>query len=230
MKAASTIIVYFTGQLGDTLVTLPAMRALRAAFPESDFVLLTAQNSGKGVSPWDVLGPTSLFVDVLFYEPINDKFQSLPKLLQLARRIRKVRPKAFFYLRDPHWESRDRDRFFFRRICGVSSCHGLEGHIREEFGTRDSFGALKRYPKETDYWLDLVRSWGIPVPAGSEAVFQLPISDNDRSRVQGYWTEANIDPDAVPIAICPGSNMPSKRWAYDNYKEEIGRASCRERV
>ena len=61
------ILVFRVGQLGDSLVALPAIRAIRAAHPGAQLVLLTDRQRGTAsVTSWDVFGPTGLFDAVAF--------------------------------------------------------------------------------------------------------------------------------------------------------------------
>jgi heptosyltransferase-3 len=222
-KPSSSIIIYRTGQLGDTLVSLPAMRAIRNAYPHQELVLLTDQQPGKGfVSSWEVLETTRLFAKVLFYTPPTGRLVDWLSLVKLIRQIRQCKPEALFCLRDPHWNHSRRDRIFFQRFCGVPHCYGVDAQIYQNFGRRDASGNLIHYPREADFLLGIVAEAGIPVPELGAAEFALPISDKERSRIDALWSEKGIANDGLIIGMAPGSKMPAKRWPLERFIE-VGR-------
>ena len=66
---APTVLIYRIGQLGDTLVAMPAIHAIRQNYPRHRLALLTDRHTGSNgyVSSWDVLCPTGWFDEVLFF-------------------------------------------------------------------------------------------------------------------------------------------------------------------
>lgn len=216
------ILVYRTGQLGDTLVALPAMRAIRAAYPEAEMILLTDSHPGKGfVSSWDVLEATGIFSEVMFYIPPRSGPLDWIRFLNLAARIRSKTPEAVFYLRDPRRHHGRRDRFFFQTMCGIANCFGLEASGEDAFGSRDESGSLARLPREGDSLLEMIGNAGVSVPRFGAEEFGLPVSAVERRRVDALWLEESISDDTPVIAMCPGSKMAAKRWPLDRF-ERVG--------
>jgi heptosyltransferase III len=206
--------------LGDTLVSLPAMRAIRNAYLHHDLILLTDQHPGKGfVSSWEVLKATRLFAKVLFYTPPSDRLVGWLSIFDLARQIRQCRPEALFCLRDPHWNHALRDRFFFQVLCGIPNCYGVAPQMYQVFGRRDPSGKLIRYPREADFLLEVVSGAGISVPAPGTAEVALLLSHKERSRIDLLWGEKDISDEALVIGIGPGSKMPAKRWPLERFIE-----------
>lgn len=215
-----TIIVYRTGQLGDTLVSLPAIRAIHKSYPNHKFVLLTDRQSVKGyVSSWEVLEATKIFSEALFYRPPSGDFAGWASLIELARQIRRRKPEALFSLRDPHWNHERRDRFFFQKICGVRSYYGLSSQTKNIFGRRDSSGHLISYKREADCLLEIVASAGIPIGSIDKAAFALPLSDKERLRVDFLLHEKGLTNRMPIIGMAPGSKMPAKRWPLERFIE-----------
>ena len=217
---SKSILVYRPGQLGDTLVSLPAMRAIRRAFPRHELILLTDQHPGKGfVSSWEVLEATQLFARVLFYTPPANGAKNWLPLFQLARRIRQHRPEALFCLRDPHWNHARRDRFFFQTLCRIPLCYGVAAQAYQHFGRRDRSGNLIRYQRDADFLFSIVRSAGVAVPEPGSAAFTLPLSDRERSRIDALWSEKKISDESLLLGVAPGSKMPAKRWPLERFVE-----------
>ena len=217
------ILIYRTGQLGDTLVALPAMRAIRDAYPDSELILLTDYHPGRGfVSSWDILESTGLFSEVMFYTPPRGGPLDWVRFLGLAARIRSRKPDALFCLRDPRRHHGRRDRFFFQTLCGIANCVGMEGPERYGFGSRGESGNLARLPREGDRLLEVIGNAGIPVAGSGNGQIRLPISGIERRRVGALWLEENISDDGPVIAFCPGSKMAAKRWPLGRF-EQAGR-------
>lgn len=221
------ILVYRTGQLGDTLVSLPAMRVIRGAYPDAELILLTDYHPGKGfVSSWDILEATGFFSEVMFYTPPSSGPGDWLRFFRLAARIRSRKPDTLFYMRDPRRHHSYRDRFFFQRMCGIANCFGLEPFEEQVFGSRDQAGNLARLPREADRLLEMVGRAGVPVPRSAEAEPGLPIFSKERGSVDSLWLEENIAFDDPVIGMCPGSKMSAKRWPLERF-EQVGRELLR---
>ena len=110
------ILIFRTGQLGDTLVAMPAMDAIRKQHPDSRLVLLTDMHSkNKGfVSSWHVLKDFDWFDDVIFYKPQMGMIKKILGAISLISRIRALAPFKVYNLSHKrsfiqYW----RDSFFF---------------------------------------------------------------------------------------------------------------------
>ena len=104
-----SILVFRVGLLGDTLVALPAIEAIRERFPHHALVLLTSRPADPGwVSTWDVLRETGWFEEVICYEPAPRSAASLAALARMALALRRARFDHVFALaplRHP-WQTR----------------------------------------------------------------------------------------------------------------------------
>jgi ADP-heptose:LPS heptosyltransferase len=217
-----TILVFRIGQLGDTLESVPAVRAIRAAHPEDALVLLTDRHAASGaVTAWDVLGATGLFAGVR-YLPIP----ATPlDYLALAKQIRRLAPHRLYYLPPmprTRWQV-ERDRFFFRYICGISDIVGLRA--TGTYPVRDREGKLVRLEKESARllaWIaaDLPRVPTDLIDAG------LQPDDKERLRAKSIVEGAGFSGCRL-IAFGPGSKMQAKTWPEDRY-ETVGRELLRE--
>lgn len=210
------ILVFRVGQLGDTLISLPAIAAIRRRHPDHRLVLLTEnQPTGSGnVSAWDVLEPTGWFVDVMYYTPVQNIFQKIMTMADLARRIRALHPKMIYDLapeRTAH-QSR-RDQFFFRRIAGISNYSG-GGFLAKP--PKNAEGVLPRIDPE---WRRLLRVIGAESNAGN---FRLEVPASEQQRVQDLLQGAGLSAGDRLLAIGAGSKMPAKRWSFDRFCE-LGR-------
>src|SRR5262249_48701784 len=122
-----SVAVFRIGQLGDTVVALPAITAVRNLYPDSKIILITNRHSGSGfVSSWEVLKETAVFSDVLFYDDAKPLPQKWFALLSLAWKIRRWNPTTLFYLSPfPRYGVQImRDHMFFHWICGIKHSYG----------------------------------------------------------------------------------------------------------
>ena len=220
------------GQLGDTVVALPAMAGIRKRYQDSKIILITNRNDGHGfVSSWELLRETGIFSEVLFFEKAKCGLDKWIGLLTLAWRIRRLNPTTFFYLSPfPRYRTQIwRDRIFFRWISGIKHAYGLEA-TDKLLRLRDSHGRLAAIPSEADRLLSIVdRTVGRPHPFPLKAVkFEIPISQGERDRITQLWNEARLpQPNGIVVGIGPGSKMPSKRWPIDRFIE-VGRFLLKE--
>jgi heptosyltransferase-3 len=216
-SAPRNVLVFRTGQLGDTIVSLPAIHAIRARYPHHRIVLLTpVQPQGNFVSPLEILGATKIVSEVVTYTPPSNRPATCIHHLALALKIRRLKPEAFFYLRDfPHKNIR-RDKFFFKVLAGIHNAYGLAG-CKYVFGDRDATGSLVRYPREVDRLLEIVSMADADVGVCDEVNFAIPITNKESTRIDMLFQE--ISADQLLVAFGPGSKMPSKRWPLDRFIE-----------
>jgi heptosyltransferase-3 len=216
---SKNILVFRTGQLGDTIVSLPAIQAIRDLYPEHRLVLLTpVQRDSNLVSPLDLLAPTKLFSEILYYKPPSAGFRSWTAWIALGVKLRRLKPEAFFYLRDYPHRHVFRDKVFFKVLAGIKTSYGLEAS-KYHFGARDTSGKLLRFPTEVERLLDIVNGNGQGGAVSNSVKFAIPNSDNESSRVNSLWREMAIRPCETVIGFGPGSKMPAKRWPLDRFIE-----------
>lgn len=213
---ARCILVFRIGQMGDTLISMPAISVIRRRHPGHRLVLLTETQppSSGNVSAWNVLQPTGWFDDVMFYAPAKNAAQQLTIMLSLAYRIRALRPEMIYDLA-PERTGRQarRDRFFFRRLAGVSDYRG--GGFMEK-PPKNAQGVLPRIKPE---WKRLMRVIG----AETESIdFQWRLPDDEARCAREYIEREGIGEGVRILAVGPGSKMPAKRWPLERFRE-LGR-------
>jgi ADP-heptose:LPS heptosyltransferase len=117
------VLIYRLGSLGDTIVSLPALRLAARAFPNAKRVLLTnIPISAKAPAAAAVLENTGLVVDYMRYSVGT---RSPLELLALWGRIVRFRPQVLVYLAAGRGvKVAQRDVTFFR-LCGISTFYGV---------------------------------------------------------------------------------------------------------
>lgn len=210
-----SVLIYRVGTIGDTVVAIPAIVALRRAFPEARFHLMSATGDGK-VWAADVLEPFGWFESMVTYQ--RDDLLSPTAAVALIRSIRQLHPDLVVHLAsDKNSTMRIlRDVLFFK-IAGAGAV------IAATSRKVTAFGHLRRspasYPSEVDRLLDTVR----PVTGSDDAPeFEFPIGESTRRRLDTLLA-AGFDGATAPlVGLCPGSKQQAKCWPIDRYGE-IGR-------
>jgi ADP-heptose:LPS heptosyltransferase len=204
------VLVFRVGQLGDTIVSIAAIRAIRAAHPTARIVLLTdRQRHLRTVDAWDVLGPTG-FLDEVLYLPVP---WTLGDVGRAGAAIRALDAERMYYLTPmprSAWQVR-RDRFFFRTLCGIRDIVGLRPTTA--YPVRDRSGRLTQMDSEANR----LRAWiagGAIGRAAGPTDHRLPLAaafrEGAAARLAGMGS-------ARLIAFAPGSKMPAKMWPLDRF-------------
>lgn len=209
---SGNILVFRIGQLGDALVSLPAIRAIRERHPYHRLVLLTERQETVGfVSSWDVLGPTGWFAEAVFYRPARGILARLFTPLSVAWRLRRLRCEVVYDLAPERNQSQSRrDRLFFKRVVGIRDYRG-GGYLAKP--GKNAAGILPRIEPE---WQRLLRVAGAETSVTS---FRLSIPEGERCKAQEQLACMGIPAGAKLLGVGPGSKMPSKVWPVARFRE-----------
>jgi ADP-heptose:LPS heptosyltransferase len=195
----STIVIYRIGHLGDTLISLPAIDAIRRQYPHHRLVVLTNRvNDPRHVPPMDVLAPTGLVDDTITYDVPSTLIHTILTMLRLSHTLRRLSPQILFDLSPSRsrWQ-RWRDRLFFSYLAGIAD------YRRDEGLQRQKKGGMERVEAE---WRRLLRI----VNGRGEHSYVFPISQAAQEKV----SHLNGQP---MLAIAPGSKMSAKRWPLEHF-------------
>lgn len=217
-----SVLVYQIGSLGDTLVSVPAYRAVRRHFgPRAQIrVLHNAPPAGRA-SPHQVLDGSGLVDGAVTFRQYAGR-SGWKTWLEVWVKLRRLRPDAVAYLAPAERSARQvgRDRLFFR-LCGVPALLGFETCDVGRLQARGPDGRPVPVPHEAVMRLerlereiagDRAADMGMPL-------LHLPSEERNKARL---WLESQRPPGTVFAAVCPGANQPAKFWPMDRF-EEIGR-------
>jgi heptosyltransferase III len=213
------ILVYRIGELGDTIIALPVLWAVRRAFPEAALTYLVSAAPGSGyVAPQSVLPPEGLIDEWLTYS-----LESPGRVVGMVRLWHALRQRRFdtlVYLaprlrwRPSVW----RDLLFFR-LAGIRRVVGHRGFYR--LPARRPGVSLPSAEHEADHLLRRAELGGIPVPPVSHGEMNLALSSSERQCAQD-WLRTHVPgyPHNVTlVGIGPGSKWPSKIWPEERFAE-----------
>ncbi|MBI5663641.1 MAG: lipopolysaccharide heptosyltransferase II [Nitrospirae bacterium] len=199
------ILIRGVNWIGDAVITIPAVRSVRRAFPDAHISLL--------VKPWvsEIFRESPDIDEIILYD---DSFKGYTGRLKLAK---KLREKAF-------------DKAILLQNAFDAALIAWLAGIPERIGyKRDSRGFLltKAVPVEKDilqqhqvyYYLNLLKSVGIE-PADTQPY--LFLTDDERRSARDLLSSYFLTDKGPLIGINPGATFGSaKRWLPERFAELI---------
>jgi ADP-heptose:LPS heptosyltransferase len=205
------ILIYRIGSIGDTVVALPALWAIKKAFPSAHITYLT--NGSKKIA--EQILPKEIYTEILTYPKLPKGLIDLSKLL--AKRF-----DATFYLMN---RNRDpirirRDRLFFkmisRKVYGIS-------HAMKEYLPIRVRSPLKTVKPEHEYLLDCIyEEKDLDLPPRKSITPDLKLTEIEKNRVKKILKDLGCD-DKILVGLMMGSQWPSKQWDTERFVEVLNR-------
>ena len=217
------VLVYLFGSLGDTLVAIPALRAVRRHFSNSEMVLLQNIPPGGNIVRASQVIPENLIDNYLEYANLPGKLNKVLDFYRLRSRLRRIRFQAAVYLviseRPAH--SVTRDRLFFR-ACGISKLYGFHAFPENTLYPIDEKGSPALTESESERKLARLKIDGInSLPDDLQPPF-LHFSSAEIEKAKNWLAVRRAKPNARLISIAPGCKTPANVWSVENFSE-IGR-------
>jgi heptosyltransferase III len=227
------ILVFRIGQLGDTVVALPAIWAVRRYFSQARLTLLCDRHPRlKMVLAADLLAGAGIFDEFLSYpvEGGNKGFFSRPRrMMELLMDLRRSAFDALIYLapslRTPAQLKRDR-RFF--AAAGIKQFFGMSGF--PQFPAKTPGVPLAAMRAESDLLLARLAADGIAGPEHGAGGFELNLGYAEDSQVALWLRGLPTDGGRPWVGIGPGSKMPAKRWEPERFAQVGSRLIARHGV
>lgn len=224
---ARNVLVFRIGQLGDTIVALPAMWSARKHFANARLTLLCDRHPEEP--------SRMLAAGLLRNAGIFDSFESYVvsdspggrmlrpmRMAALALRLRRLRFDTLVYLapsaRTPDQVERDR-RFF--AAAGLRHFVGMKAFV--ELPQKIPGRPLASTAAESDLLLKRLAADGIPVPAEGKGSFALGLAAAEKAEVNCWVAKQASDGGRTWLGIGPGSKMPAKRWPAERFREVVAR-------
>jgi len=220
------ILVFRIGQLGDTIVALPAMWAIRKHFPHAQFVLLCDRHPGKTyVLAADLLGGTGIFDRFESYvvdDSTRGKALRAWHILELWSRLRRQRFDMLVYLAPSTRTQKQvaRDRKFFS-ATGIKQFLGMEGF--PNLPRKLPGQALGATVSEADLLLARLGADGVPVPSAGMGSLDLCLGATEQREVDAWLREIPSAGQRAWVGIGPGSKMPAKRWPEGRFRDVVAK-------
>ena len=203
------IVVYFVGNLGDIVVGIPTLVAIRERYPGARITLLTCRGAAHQPGATDVLRGAD-YLDAIEEYPLADT-RSFSGLVKLVRTATRLRPDLFVMLPPVRSTVRAlaRDEIF-ARACGAAFVSGLQVDLLDVF-LKDQARYLGERPREVDRILASVRELGIST---ADVRFALPPPEVEERERIAEQVAALEGPFAV---VCPGGKQTGHLWPVERF-------------
>jgi len=213
-----TLLILLFGDLGDTILTVPAIRALRERYPHSRVLLLCKAATGRVVRDLALVDEIVAVDKHLFDRPaslLNPR--ALFALLRLMRSLRRERidTVVIFHHLVTRWGTLKYALLSLatgaRRRVGLDNGRGwfLTQAVQDKgFGDRH----------ESEYWMDVSGLLGARGPLSLE----FPVGDADRASAQRKLAHKGIGGEQL-LAVHPGTGWygPGRRWAPERFAAAV---------
>lgn len=207
------ILVIDFGQLGDVVLSLPALRAIREKFPRARITVAT----GKPAAPVVEL---SGYADATI--PVDRvALRDGPKpwaILRIMRLVQEVRRKEFDFVIDLHSLSETNLLGFFsgasHRLYARRPGRSLD--FLANFHTRPRVEDTRHERHAIDRYLDVLAPLGIrDVPRAP----RLRTRGEDDAAIEAILKKAKANTGAPLVGLFPGAGHPSRRWPLTRFNE-----------
>ena len=218
------VLVYQIGSLGDTIVLIPSLRAVRAHFGrDAHIAVLHNVNHAGLVTTREVLECTPLvdeFIPYQFEEPFH---RCVRAALSLHRQLRARCFHAVVSLLPSERSALAlrRDVLFFRS-CGIPRAIGFQTVPDSVVRPRTAGRAM---PTRNEALILLQRLRDSGIPADDHEHLRIPLlqpGPADRTAAAAWLAARRRYPERPLVALCPGCKKPANSWPLERFIE-LGR-------
>lgn len=213
----SKVLIYRVASLGDTIVSLPALRLIARAFPQAERYVLTAfDRRAKASAMSSVLKNTGLVHGYLNY-PVGTR--NVREFWRLVKSIRGLSPDIVIYLTEPRGRlSIARDRAFFR-LCGVPRVLGIP-RVGETYSARPLGKDVYEY--EGMRLLRCLEDIG-RISLEDRDAFNLELTGQEFARADDILSSVLHENKLLVMSV--GAKVEVKDWGDANWSELLTRLS-----
>jgi len=207
------IIVRGTNWIGDGVMTVPALRALRSALPDAEITLYT-RRSNEGIFR------DADFIDSIL--PIDRDGSSLAEVIAQARKLRGKKFDAAIIFPNSFASA------LTARFAGIPRRFGFSKEMRRLFLTDPvATPDWKNERHEVYYYLELVqkavaRLTGSSIDVVEPPLIDLTISDVRKKEAHEFLEKRGVDHTRPVVMIGAGStNSDAKRWPSERFAQLV---------
>lgn len=196
------ILVVRLDRMGDVVLSTPALKALRDAYPESRITFMV-RSFVK-----DIAQGNPSVNEVIIYDKAKGFFENIDF-------IKELRKKKFDLAVVLHPTLRT---YWIIFLSGIPKRLGLDKKRKMGWLLTDRVPDKKHLglKHEIDYTLDILRYIGVDA---KERNMHVPVSPDSGKRVSEAFTKGGITGSDTVVVMNPGASCPSKRWPAKRFAE-----------
>jgi heptosyltransferase-3 len=197
------ILIFRRGSLGEAIVSLPALIAIRTCYPKAELrILSNTPIMGSAAPISSLLGQSDLISDYFYLPPGGGR---LTELLQTMATIRTWSPDKLIYLSEPSKTVSLIKEYLYFKACGIKSIQGLPVSP-----------AHRKYIQQKDnLWESesarLLRVLQLPQPDKIKLTFTKSEETDAETLIQSAFNKRPF------ITLCIGGKLPDKDWGNNNW-------------
>jgi ADP-heptose:LPS heptosyltransferase len=207
------ILVIDFGQLGDVVLSLPALRAIRAQFPRAQITIAIGK-PGAEVINLSGYGDDTIVVDRV---ALRDGFKPV-SLFRVFELVKDVRRRKFDFVIDLHSLSETNLLGFLsgapKRL--YSRRHGRSLEYLANFHPRPPAESEDSQRHLIDRYLDVLIPLGVQ---DADRVPRLRTRKADDLVVDQILSKARVAPGTPLVGLFPGAGHPGRRWPLQKFSE-----------
>ncbi len=212
-KTPKKICIYRIGNIGDTICTVPAIIAIRKAYPDAHITLLTSPGKRRWPSAEQLL-KGAWFIDELkiYY---SDDIKGLRSVFNFIKRLRTESFDLLIYLPQELIKLRILLRnLIFIKFCKVKKAIGFELSTIKFWTKAQS--AIYQFDDEVDRLMNLIKRLGISIDGSVD--YELPVSESVKKSALKIANQYQINLNSGFIfGFMPGASHYENQWSLDNF-------------
>jgi ADP-heptose:LPS heptosyltransferase len=205
------ILVIDFGQLGDVVLSLPALAAIRKRFPRARITVAVGKPGAEVIALSGFVDDT-LFVDRV---ALRDGFKPL-SVFRVFKLVKEVRAMRFDFVIDLHSLSETNLLGFLsgapKRLYSRRPGRSLD--YLANFQPKPPVEADHRQRHLIDRYLDVLRPLGIE---NAERLPTLKTRPVDAAVLERILVKAKADSGTPLVGLFPGAGHPSRRWPLEQF-------------
>ena len=207
------ILVIDFGQLGDVVMSLPALRAVRERFPDARITVASGKPAAE-VIEMSGYADAGIVVDRV---SLRDGFKPL-SILRIFQIIGDVRRRKFDFVIDLHSFS---ETNVFGFLSGApkrlfSRRPGRSLDFLANFNPRPPLDQNNRSRHQIDRYLDVLGPLGVKDVPRVPRLLTRPSEDRD---IDAMLRKAKADVGSPLVGLFPGAGHDSRRWPLEKFAE-----------
>jgi heptosyltransferase-2 len=203
------ILIFRTGSLGDSICALPAIHALREAYPNAVIDILTSSGGFADISLQNILDPRVVNTFYSYEGKITWKY---------AKKLKNNAYDVFILLPQTHsLLSKFVKDLFFARWIKARQIYGFTLCVTRVFASTQA--KSNNIPNIRDFLLQIACKAGAKYP--EELKFPLKIEPSHISKVEKLFQEHSISNTHKTIAFTIGAKRTQNRWPLKYFDEVI---------